>query len=270
MILLSKKKYYNDSTYSYRENRISFVDNPEQKELNRLIRDNNTKIIFCTGHAGTGKTFCTLYTSYQLVRENKYDKILFSRNPVQLGEDMGFLPGDAHRQELGRLEVLAGDVSGEESGKRGRNLAGRADRGLGRLDRAVRRSAERDSRRMRREADAGADDRRHREPRGRIADARGRAILRGDGRRTHVRPGAERERSELRIGVLLESGRKAKSRKPPKEIAQIYGKLSKAGQAEIGRHERPEKAKALANADESAAIEFPKANAREMRFAPSA
>ena len=55
MILLSKKKYYNDSTYSYRENRISFVDNPEQKELNRLIRDNNTKIIFCTGHAGTGK-----------------------------------------------------------------------------------------------------------------------------------------------------------------------------------------------------------------------
>ena len=78
MILLSKKKYYNDSTYSYRENRISFVDNPEQKELNRLIRDNNTKIIFCTGHAGTGKTFCTLYTSYQLVRENKYDKILLA------------------------------------------------------------------------------------------------------------------------------------------------------------------------------------------------
>ena len=98
MILLSKKKYYNDFTYSYRENRISFVDNPEQKELNRLIRDNNTKIIFCTGHAGTGKTFCTLYTSYQLVRENKYDKILFSRNPVQLGEDMGFLPGDVNEK----------------------------------------------------------------------------------------------------------------------------------------------------------------------------
>ena len=98
MILLSKKKYYNDSTYSYRENRISFVDNPEQKELNRLIRDNNTKIIFCTGHAGTGKTFCTLYTSYQLVRENKYDKILFSRNPIQLGEDMGFLPGDVNEK----------------------------------------------------------------------------------------------------------------------------------------------------------------------------
>lgn len=55
MIFLSKKKYYNDSTYSYRENKISFANNPEQKELNRLIRDSNTKIIFCTGNAGTGK-----------------------------------------------------------------------------------------------------------------------------------------------------------------------------------------------------------------------
>ena len=55
MIFLSKKKYYNDSTYSYRENKISFANNPEQKELNRLIRDNNTKVIFCTGNAGTGK-----------------------------------------------------------------------------------------------------------------------------------------------------------------------------------------------------------------------
>ena len=41
-------------------------------------------------------------------------------------------------------------------------------------------------------------------------------------------------------------------------------------QAKIERHWRPEKAKALANAGESAATEFPKANVREARFAPSA
>lgn len=75
-------------------NRISFTDNPEQKELNRIIRDNDTRIIFCTGPAGVGKDFATLYTSYQLVREHKYEKILFTRNPVQLGEEMGFLAGD--------------------------------------------------------------------------------------------------------------------------------------------------------------------------------
>lgn len=90
---MSKKKYYESDSFGTRENRICFSDNPEQKELNRLIRDNKTKVIFCTGNAGTGKTFSSIYTSYMLVREKKYDKIIFSRNPVQLGEEMGFLPG---------------------------------------------------------------------------------------------------------------------------------------------------------------------------------
>ena len=94
MIFLSKKKYYNNETYnSTRENKINFNDNPEQRELIRLIRDNNTKVIFCDGNAGTGKTFTSIYTAYQLVREKKYERILFSRDPVQLGEDMGYLPG---------------------------------------------------------------------------------------------------------------------------------------------------------------------------------
>ena len=41
-------------------------------------------------------------------------------------------------------------------------------------------------------------------------------------------------------------------------------------QAKIGRRGKPEKAKALANAGESAATEFPKANVREARFDSSA
>lgn len=90
---MSKKRYYERETYSYRENKIRFDDNPEQQEFNRLIRDNKTKVIFCTGNAGTGKSTAAIYTAYQLVRELKYEKILFSRNPIQLGEDMGFLPG---------------------------------------------------------------------------------------------------------------------------------------------------------------------------------
>jgi len=53
---LSKKKYYEKDTFGPVENKICFSDNPEQKEFNRLIRDNKTKVIFCTGNAGTGKT----------------------------------------------------------------------------------------------------------------------------------------------------------------------------------------------------------------------
>lgn len=110
-----------------RVNRISFSDNPEQKELNRLIRDNDTKVVFCVGAAGTGKTFSTLYTSYQLVRELKYEKILFARNPVQLGEDMGYLPGDVEDKygpfmaclydNLSNIERLGGPLKSDMMSK---------------------------------------------------------------------------------------------------------------------------------------------------------
>ena len=73
---------------------VSLKNNEEQLELARLIAQNNKMIIFCTGNAGTGKTFATLAAALQLKLEKKYDKIVYARNPVQLGEEMGFLPGD--------------------------------------------------------------------------------------------------------------------------------------------------------------------------------
>ena len=39
---------------------ISLKNNKEQVELARLISDNSTAIVICTGNAGTGKTFATL------------------------------------------------------------------------------------------------------------------------------------------------------------------------------------------------------------------
>lgn len=77
-----------------RECHISTKGNPEQTELARLIRDNRTMVIFGTGNAGTGKTFITIYTAYDLVRQKKYEKILYSRDAVQLGAEIGFIPGD--------------------------------------------------------------------------------------------------------------------------------------------------------------------------------
>lgn len=88
---MSKKKY---SSNTPAECRISTKDNPEQAELARLIRDNSTRIIFGTGNAGTGKTFITIYTAYNLLKQEKYAKILYSRDAVQLGAELGFLPGD--------------------------------------------------------------------------------------------------------------------------------------------------------------------------------
>ena len=42
----------------------------------------------------THNTFVSIYSAFNLVANKKYDKILYTRNPVQLGEEMGYLPGD--------------------------------------------------------------------------------------------------------------------------------------------------------------------------------
>ena len=103
---------------------------------------------------------------------------------------------------------------------------------------------------MRREDCAGADDRRHREPRGRIADARRLPPLRGDGRRTHVRPGAERERSELRIGVLLK--RKAESdRKKLRKFTESLRKPGRRKSSGARGRKRRKRSRTLANRQRS-------------------
>lgn len=71
---------------------ISFK-NKEQQELIRLIRENGHEIIFCVGSAGTGKTFASIAAALDLKQSKKYAHIIYARNPIQLGEDMGFLPG---------------------------------------------------------------------------------------------------------------------------------------------------------------------------------
>ena len=89
----------------------------------RLINDKDTKVIFCTGNAGTGKTFTAIYAAAQLVKSRKYEKIIYSRNPVQLGEEMGFLPGDVSEKfnpfmaclfdNLNNIERLGGPTAAE-------------------------------------------------------------------------------------------------------------------------------------------------------------
>lgn len=73
---------------------ISIKGNPEQQELVRLIQQNDIPIIFCIGKAGTGKTFTSLAASLDLKLNKRYGHVIYARNPIQLGEDMGALPGD--------------------------------------------------------------------------------------------------------------------------------------------------------------------------------
>jgi phosphate starvation-inducible PhoH-like protein len=66
--------------------------NKEQKDYLELIE--TSVILFCTGVAGSGKSFVALsYACEQLIQE-KIDKIVIVRPAVDAGESLGFLPGN--------------------------------------------------------------------------------------------------------------------------------------------------------------------------------
>ena len=78
---------------------ISLKNNEEQQEFARLICTTDKQIIFCTGKAGTGKTFCALAAALQLKAiDKRYDQVVYSRNVTQLGEPIGYLPGNVHEK----------------------------------------------------------------------------------------------------------------------------------------------------------------------------
>lgn len=73
---------------------ISLRDNKEQQELARLIEENNKAIILCTGDAGTGKTMISIATALELQKSKKFKNIIYTRNPIEVGQSMGFLKGN--------------------------------------------------------------------------------------------------------------------------------------------------------------------------------
>ena len=68
---------------------INFSRNPEQRELIRLMQENDLPCIFCFGKAGTGKTFTTLAAAIDLVKvKKKYNKIYYIREPLEVGKSL--------------------------------------------------------------------------------------------------------------------------------------------------------------------------------------
>lgn len=99
---MGKKSQKNpNNTYGYYHNTsgksllgISFAENPEQRELIRLMNETSKPIIFCVGDAGTGKTFTALTAAIDLVKvQRKYSRIFYIREPIEVGRSLGFLPG---------------------------------------------------------------------------------------------------------------------------------------------------------------------------------
>lgn len=55
-------------------------------------------MVFCTGSAGSGKTFLAVAEALRLVLSHNKNKIIITRPVVEAGENLGFLPGDLEQK----------------------------------------------------------------------------------------------------------------------------------------------------------------------------
>ena len=65
---------------------------PGQDVYVRAIRRND--LVFCTGPAGSGKTYLAVAMALSALRSEQVRKIVLVRPAVEAGEKLGFLPGD--------------------------------------------------------------------------------------------------------------------------------------------------------------------------------
>lgn len=91
--------------------------NPGQAEAIKALLDPSIDLVVLEGMFGSGKTLLALAAGLEQVLETKsYKHILFTRAPVGVGEDIGFLPGTEEEKVApwcgalyDNLEVLVGD-----------------------------------------------------------------------------------------------------------------------------------------------------------------
>ncbi|MCR5734766.1 MAG: PhoH family protein [Lachnospiraceae bacterium] len=63
-----------------------------QKEYVDAIRNN--MIVFCSGPAGTGKTYLAMAMAITAFKNEEVGRIILTRPAIEAGEKLGFLPGD--------------------------------------------------------------------------------------------------------------------------------------------------------------------------------
>lgn len=94
--------------------------NPQQYCALDLLRNENVPVKLLTGRFGTGKTMACITAALQAIEENKFDKIVFIRNNVQVKDtdSLGALPGDVDDKMLPYLAPFADHCGGFEGIKR--------------------------------------------------------------------------------------------------------------------------------------------------------
>ncbi len=69
-----------------------------QNQAEYINKLQSKDIVFCTGSAGSGKTFLAVAEALRLVLSHKKNKLIITRPVVEAGESLGFLPGDLEQK----------------------------------------------------------------------------------------------------------------------------------------------------------------------------
>lgn len=73
----------------------------KQKELVSIINDPNNKVVIIQGPAGTGKSWTSVYCGLNMIKEQKFEKLLYVRAMVEsASKSMGYLPGSEADKSL--------------------------------------------------------------------------------------------------------------------------------------------------------------------------
>lgn len=63
----------------------------QKKYLQAMV---NHDLVFCTGPAGTGKTYLAVAMAASMLKHGQFTRLVLARPAVEAGERLGFLPGD--------------------------------------------------------------------------------------------------------------------------------------------------------------------------------
>lgn len=97
---LSRKEKQGDNLDSHK---VTILPKTESQRIYMNCILNHT-LTFCTGSAGSGKTFIAASLAARLLNENKYDKLILTKPAVTAGENFGHLPGELSEKYKPYLE----------------------------------------------------------------------------------------------------------------------------------------------------------------------
>lgn len=90
--------------------------NIEQKLALDMLQNNDITIKVLTGCQGTGKDFLMIANALQLIKNKKYDKIVWVRNNIEVKDSrpIGFLPDGVKDKLLPFAKIIADHIGGEQ------------------------------------------------------------------------------------------------------------------------------------------------------------